>query len=341
MKNLPSFLCGILFACSAKGADTFAINGKDIIVPAPEGFVRVTDEMTGLKRFFQYIQDHGTDTLARYISESDVPAAMAGEVVKLDRYFIVKINKQLRSITMGKEDFSKLKERAKSENKNIFEEIKSEIPQHANKISQGISQEFDIDYATNISSIVPLDPHYESDNAFGFSMYMKRQDTVGSQKIKTILSATAIFINTSGTLLFLYGYAPQNQLEWTRSASTKWAESVMVMNTQPPLTSPTTQGRGFNWGKIIAKGLTGAIAVLLIGLIGGAISHFDKRKTSKHITELIYISRNGQEEGPYNAQLIQQMLADDSIDVNTLAWKEGLSEWIPLAQILGSVPPEP
>lgn len=56
---------------------------------------------------------------------------------------------------------------------------------------------------------------------------------------------------------------------------------------------------------------------------------------------LIHISRNGQQEGPYTAQQIEQMLADGSIARYTLAWKEGLSQWVPLSQILDSLPPEP
>lgn len=56
---------------------------------------------------------------------------------------------------------------------------------------------------------------------------------------------------------------------------------------------------------------------------------------------LIHISRNGQQEGPYTAEQIHQMLADGSIARYTLAWKEGLSQWVPLSQILDSSPPQP
>jgi hypothetical protein len=56
---------------------------------------------------------------------------------------------------------------------------------------------------------------------------------------------------------------------------------------------------------------------------------------------LIHISRNGQQEGPYNTQQIHQMLADGSIGRNTHAWKEGLSQWVPLSHILDSLPPQP
>lgn len=275
MRNLRAILSVILLAASAQAADTFNINGKDIIVPAPKGFVRVTDEMTELKRLVQQMQDPVNDTLAYYISESDVPAAMAGEIPELDRWFILEINKQLRDMTVGKNDFSRLKEITKGQNHKMFEKVKAQIPELMNKMSQGVSQEFDMDFAMSISQVVPLDPHYESDNALGFSMYLKNEVTVGSEKKNTIISATSTFLNTSGAVLFLYGYGPQNQLEWTRSASMKWAENVMTSNSQPPQKSPN--GGGINWGKVFEKGLVGAIVAGLFALIAGAVAIFKKK----------------------------------------------------------------
>ena len=276
MKNLRAILSVILLAASAQAADTFNINGKDIIVPAPKGFVRVTDEMIVVKRLVQQMQDPVNDTLAYYISESAVPAAMAGEIPEVDRWFSLKINKQLRNMTVGNNDFSRLKEAMKGQNQKMFEEVKAQIPEHMNKMSQGVSQEFDMEFAMSISQMVPLDPHYESDNAWGFSMYLKNEVTVGSEKKNTIISATSTFLNTSGAVLFLYGYGPQNQLEWTRSASMKWAENVMTNNSQPPQKSPNSGG--INWGKVFEKGLVGAIVAGLFALIAGAVAIFKKKE---------------------------------------------------------------
>jgi hypothetical protein len=275
MKSHTAILCAILVAFSAQAADTFTINGKDIIVPAPKGFVRVTDEMTELKSYIQQMQDTLNDTLACYISESDVPKAMAGDIPALDRWFILKINKQLRDVTVGKNDFSRLKEMTKNQNQEMFEKVKAQLPKHMKDISHGVSQEFNIDFAMSVSQVVPLAPHYDSDNALGFSMFLKTEVTMGSEKENTIIAATSTFLNASGVVLFLYSYGLQNQLEWTRSASMKWAESVMASNIQPPQKSPSS--RGFNWGKVFEKGVVGAIVGGLFALIAGAIAIFKKK----------------------------------------------------------------
>ena len=124
MKRNITIALLLLQSLSLYAADTFTINGKQITVPAPKGFVRVTDNMTAVMKFVQQMADPMNDTLAYYIMESDVPTAMAGEIPSLERIFILKVNKQLRNMTVGKNDFSQLKSMTKSQNQQMFEDVK-------------------------------------------------------------------------------------------------------------------------------------------------------------------------------------------------------------------------
>ncbi len=49
-----------------------------------------------------------------------------------------------------------------------------------------------------------------------------------------------------------------------------------------------------------------------------------------------YISRGGQQYGPYALADLQNMLAQGQVAANDLAWGEGMPEWLPLSQVLGS-----
>ncbi len=57
-----------------------------------------------------------------------------------------------------------------------------------------------------------------------------------------------------------------------------------------------------------------------------------------------YISRGGQQYGPYALADLQNMLAQGQVTGNDLAWGEGMPEWLPLSQVLanvaGSTPPQ-
>ncbi len=143
------------------------------------------------------------------------------------------------------------------------------------KTSKGISKEFDVDIALKLSQVVPLDPHYEADAAFAYSMYINYGAAVEGSKKDFIVSATATFVNVAGKILFLYCYGPQEDLEWTRKASKAWAEMIMASNDQPP--SDLSGGRGFDWSKVLEKGIVGAIAGGLIALFFGIFSRFRRK----------------------------------------------------------------
>ena len=51
-----------------------------------------------------------------------------------------------------------------------------------------------------------------------------------------------------------------------------------------------------------------------------------------------YISRAGQQYGPYSLEDLRNMQAQHQVDVNDLAWAEGMPAWTPLSQVLGSTP---
>jgi len=57
----------------------------------------------------------------------------------------------------------------------------------------------------------------------------------------------------------------------------------------------------------------------------------------------IYITKNGQQLGPYSMAEVQNLLRSGTLDITELAWQEGLPDWVPLHQIPGFVfvPPAP
>jgi membrane protease subunit (stomatin/prohibitin family) len=46
-----------------------------------------------------------------------------------------------------------------------------------------------------------------------------------------------------------------------------------------------------------------------------------------------YLAINGSQQGPYNTEQIKQMITMHSVSAETLAWKEGMSNWEPLSSL--------
>jgi hypothetical protein len=51
-----------------------------------------------------------------------------------------------------------------------------------------------------------------------------------------------------------------------------------------------------------------------------------------------YISRDGQQFGPYTLAEVQRYVADGNILLTDLAHSEGMDQWVPVRQILGNIP---
>ena len=53
----------------------------------------------------------------------------------------------------------------------------------------------------------------------------------------------------------------------------------------------------------------------------------------------IYISRDGQQNGPYGIEDINAYLANGTLLPTDLAWQDGMTDWLPVSQISGVVMP--
>jgi hypothetical protein len=275
MNNILSIIL-LLFLTGTVCADTFYVGGKELEIPPPQGFSRVTQQMDAVYRLSLQMADPVNDQLAYYIAESDIPVAMSGEIPPLERYYILKVNQKLKDRVVGSKDFAELKSITKRQNKEILKSVESQIPGLLEKTSKGISKEFDVNFALRLSQVVPLDSHYETDNTFSYSMYINYGASTERSKEAFIISATATFVNIAGKILFLYCYGPQKDLEWTRDASKAWTSMVMASNSQPP--SRSSGSLSMDWNKVFEKGIIGAIAGGLIALIFGVFSRLKKKK---------------------------------------------------------------
>lgn len=250
-------------------ADTFLLNTREVLVPAPKGFVRVTDEMSGVTGLVESMVDPANDMLAYYIRESDVPAALAGELPMLERTFALKAIKQLRNVSVSKGRFLGIKLDVKRQNQKTFDELKSKMPRLMNKASQLLGQEFDVNAAIEISSVVPLEMHYEAEDAFSFSVFLKYDVAVDAYNESSIVSSTVTLLNSSGAVLSFASFGSKDDLEWTRDACLNWARSVEESNIPPP-EEPPKEGSSAP-PSVVERGSNGVVVACFLALVAGAV----------------------------------------------------------------------
>ena len=130
----------LLFFLGSVYADTFYVGGKKLKIPSPQGFTRVTPQMDAVYRLSQELADPVNDQLAFYIQESEIPAAMSGEIPSLEHYYILKVNKKLKGVVVGSKDFAELKNITKRQNRESLKSVETEVLSLMEKASKGIAK---------------------------------------------------------------------------------------------------------------------------------------------------------------------------------------------------------
>lgn len=232
MKNLISRIA-VLFAISsfACGADKFVIHEKEITIQAPKGFVLVTDEMPEVKKIAEQIADNLNDTIAYYIPESEVPAAMGGGTPDLSRTFVIKADKRLRKQGVSDYLFPIYKDQIRNQIKKTTQELlKSKLPRHLDAINEKINEGNDLKVALEISQIVTLDVHHEDNNSLAYSMFINYGLSSGEYKESEISAATCTVLHVKDSMIVLACYAPKDELENTRMSSLLWNKQIVTDN---------------------------------------------------------------------------------------------------------------
>ncbi len=267
----------ILALALGLGADTFDVGGKRLVIPPPQGFTLVTSEMNAVYRMSQQLSDPNNKLIAYYIPDSLVPAAKAGLLPSLPKAFLFKVNKDIKKLKFGIDDFKKLKESVKAENDEIYRDDNSKTSEVMKGTSEGISKEFNVDFSAKISRMVPLGSHFESEHALAYSVYIDYAYAAAGQKGNAVVVSTVNIANVSGKVLFFYCTAPKDELKWTRASSRDWVERILAVNPPPP---SRTFGLGaIDWSTNVVKAIVwGCICALITGVLGVIQKTKDKRK---------------------------------------------------------------
>lgn len=211
-------------------ADRYNVGGQQILVPSPENYVRVTQAMDKVYRLHRAAKDPYNKLLASYIPQSEVDMAIQGEFPTSTKGFYLKMPKMMEQELVSPHDFAQMKHTVKTQNKEIIASNKDKIEKIVNESGNNINKELGIDVAVDVVDIIPLDMHYESENAFAYSMYIVNKVSSGGEHTEYAMAATATLINVSGKIVSLYSIGEQADLEWTRKASRDWAKKAIASN---------------------------------------------------------------------------------------------------------------
>lgn len=266
-------LCLILIALPrAVSAATIVVGETEIEIPNPSSFSEVTPDMATLYEFQKQFVAHTNVEFLAFISDRDVPTALKNEIPELERRFTVQTAKSLVNLSVTKKSFEELKQIIKTQNDEIVKKAEAAIGKTIVKINENITDQYDVDLALSVSQIIPLPAHAETERSLAYSAFIKYNinDEAGNPS-SFVAVMTATFVHVKGKVLFLYSYAEESGLDWSRNLSTQWSSAVIKANPSDFQSSINENlpaaVTGIDWGEVGVKALIGAFIGLLIGFV--------------------------------------------------------------------------
>ncbi|MCX4027954.1 hypothetical protein H0A36_19625 [Endozoicomonas sp. SM1973] len=263
----------LLLSSSLIWASEISVGGVDLNIPVPEGYSAVTPEMAVLYEVQKQFVAPMNEEFVTFIPDGFVDMVLRDEIPELPRRFTVQTAKSLISIAVTSSDFEALKKTIKSQNSELMKKVEAQLPELMGKMNEGIKEKYDVDLALSISQMVPMPVHEETDRTLSYSSLVKydMKDEMGNPA-PFVSVVTATFVHIKGKVLFLYSYAEESDLEWSKKASHEWVSSIVNSNPSDFQESiiekvPSSVSR-IDWGQVGIKAVIGALVGLIIGLFG-------------------------------------------------------------------------
>ncbi|MEP4077071.1 hypothetical protein [Haloferula sp.] len=243
----------MMSVCVAKTVD---VGGRTLEIPAPEGFVELTEDMSALYAATKKIVDSDNDTLAYYIPSEMADAAKAGEFVPAVKYFVLKAQGNTKFVTMGNSEFASLAAGVKSANQMVTDELKMVL-----------GDSFDPAAVVELKGIAVLPPHRETETTLANSMLI-RQTALGGKGEGQVMSATKTYANIGGKVMLLAAYGAEQDSEWTRTAVGAWTDAVLAGNPNPPVGDSSggslkEEADGVGFKSAVIGAIVGALVVFV------------------------------------------------------------------------------
>jgi len=251
-------------------ADTVSVGGVTVVIPAPEGFAAVTHDMAALYEYQEQLVAPGSEELAAFIPEGDVPAALRGRIPDLSRRFSAQTSKKNLTAIASTADFANLKVFAKSQNEELTKTVERSLPGLTADRNASITKKFGAEFAVSPLGMMPLAFHDESDRTLAWSAFVKGTTNYPDGKTTlyvNVVTTTLVLLN--GKVLHLYCFGDQGDLEWSREASKRWANAIIAANPRTldsRVKEPVPLARKpFNWEDMALNGVQGALIALALG----------------------------------------------------------------------------
>jgi hypothetical protein len=211
--------------------ETIDVGGQRLVIPAPVGFAVVPADMGELSQLLDRVVAPGNTRYMTFIPQAEITAARTGQRPRVERRFSVQTAQRLEQSVLSREEFAQMKEILRELNADVVAAVARHIPSFMEKATQGATDQLDASAGLEVTDMIVLPPHAESEQALAYSLFVKGETPRGdTQEHEFISAGTVAIIHVKGKVVFLYCYGGEHDLSWTRTMSQAWTAAVLAAN---------------------------------------------------------------------------------------------------------------
>lgn len=225
---------------SASAEDVIMVGDVKIIVPVPDGMVRLDGKNKKYDRMAKKILSGINDLLAVYGTQNDLQAVLKGELPS-QRTFNVQAKSGLESIRWSLSEFQSLKTMIKNEiggpTGKLTPEMDRQFRKTVKSAQSHLQKETGVPVEIDLDRVTELGVFDETPESISFTTMMSAGIAVPTEpqqestNYQGVVASAAILARNKGIYLYAMSeYEGEKDLQWTKTALSQWRAQVIAAN---------------------------------------------------------------------------------------------------------------
>jgi hypothetical protein len=211
----------------------FHLGERDVLIPAPEGFVEATSRSERVKMAFEATEGEGLDLLAVHLPADVLRRMERGENPEPDFYTKVSVSKRLRVINSSQQDLASLAAYMRANSSKVFDFNSPALQEQLKRQNKGLSELLKQDAAIDFSKPVNLGEIASTPDSFGTLLLVKTKFKSGEVEKEKMLLSGICFVRVRDRIIFIYTYHVFNSegdADVLREFSKRWMADILRAN---------------------------------------------------------------------------------------------------------------
>ncbi len=212
------------------------VEGLNISIPSPSGFVATADTIPELTTLFQQYIPANSTLFEIFATQDNLDGLIDGSQLELEKYFLIMQPEAMQKKNFTKKDIQAIAESFKESGEDLFDsKIKNRINSSVEKGNRSLSKLVDEKVDIKLSKIGFLGVSEVTDNTLIFSM--RADISTDKPGEKDTMIASSAFLLVGGKILMFAAYANEydsasreSGLAWTQSEVSKWTKAILLSN---------------------------------------------------------------------------------------------------------------